>query len=102
MTEIDRDELGNALAWIREEYGDTYPEWCRFAADADSVRMDLDGGSRRFQDPEVHFPLVRWRKPYGVDELRRLVDDETEPMQEYHLRALIELHHRETATRSKV
>jgi hypothetical protein len=102
MTEIDHGELQDALAWIRDEYQDTYPEWLRFAADADSVRMEHDYGARRFQDPEVHFPIVRWRRKYDLDDIQRLADDEAEPMREYHLRTLIELYRQEQPSRSKV
>lgn len=61
--------LSDALETIRDEYGDTYPEWLRFANDA-SEHAREQGLDVDFGPPRVHFPIVRYQQ-IGSDQVRR-------------------------------
>lgn len=53
-------KLDDALDVILDEYGDTYPEWGRFAHDA-QAHADANGYATEWGDPHVHMSVVRYR-----------------------------------------
>lgn len=54
------ETLADALGVIRDEYGGSYGEWCRFGNDAE-VHADAAGYDLNWREPSVHFPVVRYR-----------------------------------------
>jgi hypothetical protein len=87
--DTDRDELQDALAWIRDKYGDSYPEWLRFAADMDEARDQYGIKCASWHSPECHMPVVRWTG-YEAPDLVRECDRDGSDLSRNHLRLLIE------------
>lgn len=83
------EQIADALAWVREEYDNSFPEWRRFAADADEHRpADC---RPTFQTPDVHMLFVRWRS-YGVETLTRSAGKINGDIMPGHLWAVVELY----------
>jgi len=93
-----KSEVANALETIRDEYGDTYPEWLRFQNEtADFLASEASPGLKikGFWEANQHMPVVRYQQ-IDVDTVLRY-DEFTDE----HAVALVAFAHSLTATKSQ-